>query len=98
MEKAIYKDIQDNIEHIKKRFHNTSDLNFREMKVGISETILSIVYLEGIIDLDLLKESVILRITEIFNNEKTLKGRNLIDCFNEENNNNAECNYISIFK
>jgi spore germination protein KA len=84
MADVIYKDIKSNTEYLKKRFHNTSDLNFREMKVGISETLLSIVYLDGIVDLDLLKESVILRITQMFNDEKTVKGKNLIDCLTKK--------------
>jgi spore germination protein KA len=76
MENAIDKDININIENIKKCFHNTTDLKFREIKFGISDTILNIVYIDGIIDSALLEESVILRITETFN--KNI-GEDLID-------------------
>ncbi|MBT2721438.1 spore germination protein [Bacillus sp. ISL-46] len=84
MEKDIDKDISINIEKIKKRFHNTSDLKFREIKLGYVNTTLIIVFIDGIIDSDMLEDSVILRITDTFNNEKAAKGKNLIESLTEK--------------
>jgi len=76
MKKELDKDIVINIENIKMRFHNTSDLKFREMKFGWMDTALALVYIEGIVDSAMLEESVMNRIAEA---DKSVKGKRLIE-------------------
>lgn len=66
MEDSLTKDITSNIECIKTRFHNTTDLMLREINLGLDHP-LNIIYIDGITDLNLLNESVIIPITEGFN-------------------------------
>lgn len=76
MREVIEKDILTNIDKIRRCFHHTSDLKFREIKFGLMDTALAVVYLEGIVDSVMLEESVINRIAEA---DKSTKGKNIID-------------------
>ncbi|WP_268877443.1 spore germination protein [Sutcliffiella halmapala] len=63
----IHKCLKENIIHIQKTFHDTSDLIVRNIKVGFKGSVeIAIVYLDGIIDLDLIQEHVVKPLLEPF--------------------------------
>lgn len=63
----IQKSLKENIRYIKNTFHDTSDLIVRNINVGIKGSLeIAVVYLEGIIDLDLIQEHVVKPLLEPF--------------------------------
>ncbi|MGM0837936.1 MAG: spore germination protein [Bacillota bacterium] len=63
----IEKCLEENIKNIKNTFHDTSDLIVRNIKVGFKGSAeMAIVYLDGIIDLDLIQEHVVKPLLEPF--------------------------------
>lgn len=63
----IQKCLKENMINIKNTFHGTSDLIVRKIKVGFEGSFeINIVYLDGIIDLDLIQENVVKPLLEPF--------------------------------
>lgn len=63
----IQKCLKENIINIKNSFHDTSDLIVRNIKVGFKGSYeIAVVYLDGIIDLDLIQEYVVKPLLEPF--------------------------------
>jgi spore germination protein KA len=63
----IQKSLKENIINIKNTFHDTSDLIIRNIKVGFKGSFeIDIVYLDGIIDVDLIQEYVVKPLLEQF--------------------------------
>lgn len=66
MYNTLHEVLEENINNIKMKFNNTSDLNIREIKFGTkNEMMLNVVYLDGLVDTGLLQESVIFPIIKI---------------------------------
>lgn len=80
--KDLQETIQENISDIKKTFHHTSDLIVRKIKTGFKSSVeINIVYLDGIIDKDLIQDYVVKPLLEPF---KTVKcNESLTDQINE---------------
>ncbi|ART76908.1 spore gernimation protein GerA [Sutcliffiella horikoshii] len=63
----IEKCLEENIRNIQNSFHHTSDLKVRNLKVGYKGSAeMAVVYLDGIIDLDLIQEHVVKPLLETF--------------------------------
>ncbi|WP_417897677.1 spore germination protein [Bacillus haimaensis] len=64
---SIENGLKENIENIKNTFHHTSDLVVRNIKVGFKGSVdMAVIYLDGIIDLDLIQEHVVKPLLEPF--------------------------------
>ena len=77
MKNSLSNELKVNVKNIEEQFHHTSDLMFREIYHGTNNK-LTIVYIDGITDLDLLQDSVIIPITKSHNGKGKVIGRNLI--------------------
>ncbi|TDL62628.1 spore germination protein [Rhodococcus qingshengii] len=63
----IQQSLKENIKNIKNTFHDTSDLIVRNIKVGFKGSFdIAVVYLDGIIDLNLIQEHVVKPLLEPF--------------------------------
>lgn len=77
---SLQEALEKNIINIKKNFNNTSDLNIREIKIGAKkDRMLNVVYLDGLVDTELLQDSVILPIIETLNTNKPLNNKEFIN-------------------
>lgn len=80
MYNTLQEELENNINNLKMSFNNTSDLNIREIKFGTKkDEVLNLVYIDGIVDKNILQDSVILPIIKALNIDKPLIQNELIN-------------------